>query len=300
MRTASVACTCIVVGLLAVPVATQAPTSARTDRGDLRHQIYVMEGALARAVQFGAKQVNREIRSFSPELFSLAGEAQAHGVYLDGYGVFFDVGVPILRQSMMWSLRQMMEPNDRGLRLGIDLLKRQVASERDPAKRHDIENAISRLELELSPQNSPLGGSPTDRPTAPPPGTAGSVGAALVGPEILVSGAAPAPQSPDAAATATARERAVMQDPNRAYTESVKNALIDAMIDYAHPMLLGADDWLTVAARDNAPRDTFAPQDPYEETVTILLRIKGADLAAYRAGKIDSAEAKKRVQIQEF
>ena len=72
------------------------------------------------------------------------------------------------------------------------------------------------------------------------------------------------------------------------------------MVDYAPPMLLSPDDWLTVAARDNAPRDTLAPQDPYEETVTILLRIKGADLAAYRSGRIDSAEAKKRVQIQEF
>ena len=296
MRTATVAFTAIVVGLLAVPIASQTPpTSAR----DLRRQIYAMEGALARAVQFGAKQVNREIRSFSPELFSLAGEAQAHGVYLDGYGVFFDVGVPILRQSMIWSLRQMMEPNDRGLRHGIDLLKQVVANERDPAKRHDIENAISRLELELGPQSPPFGASPAERSPAQPAGR-GNVGAALVSPDILVSGAPPATPPPDAAATATARERAVIKDPNRAYTEAVKNALIDAMIDFAVPMLLGPDEWLTVAARDNAPRDTFAPQDPYEETATILLRIKGADLAAYRTGKIDSAEAKKRVQIQEF
>ena len=137
-----------------------------------------MEGALARAVQFGAKQVNREIRSFSPELFSLAGEAQAHGVYLDGYGVFFDVGVPILRQSMMWSLRQMMEPNDRGLRYGIELLKQLVANERDPAKRHDIENAISQLELELGPQNSPFSGAPRTARRGRKPLGGGSVGAA--------------------------------------------------------------------------------------------------------------------------
>ena len=299
MRTASVAFTCIVVGLLAVPVATQTPAPAR----DLRRQIYAMEGALAKAVQFGAKQVNREIRSFSPELFSLAGEAQAHGVYLDGYGVFFDVGVPILRQSMIWSLRQMMEPNDPSLRRGIDLLKQLAANERDPAKRHDIENAINRFELELGPQSPPFGGAPTaapdDRAAAPQPAGRNAVGAALLSPQILV-GDAPAAPPRDAAATATARERVVMQDPNRAYTDAVKDALIDAMIDFAVPMLLAGDEWLTVAARDNAPRDTFAPQDPYEETVTILLRIKGADLAAYRTGKIDSAEAKKRVQIQEF
>ena len=258
-----------------------------------------MEGALARAVQFGAKQVNREIRSVSPELFSLAGEAQAHGVYLEGYGVFFDVGVPILRQSMIWSLRQMMEPNDPGLRRGIDLLKQLVANERDPAKRHDIENAISRLELELGPQSPPFGGAPTDRPAGPQP----------AGPLAL---SATRPLFPQFSSVTLRLRRHPTRLPPRGRRERCgddrirtgptptrcKNALIDAMIDFAVPMLLAGDEWLTVAARDNAPRDTFAPQDPYEETVTILLRIKGADLAAYRTGKIDSAEAKKRVQIK--
>jgi hypothetical protein len=92
----------------------------------------------------------------------------------------------------------------------------------------------------------------------------------------------------------------VLKDPNRAYTESVQRALVDAMIDYAQPMLISDEEWLTVAARDNEPRDTFAPQDPYEEVVTVLLRMKGADLSAYRTGKIDRDEAKQRVQIREF
>ena len=59
-----------------------------------------------------------------------------------------------------------------------------------------------------------------------------------------------------------------LQDPNRAYTEAVQRALIDAMIDYSAPMAIGPDQWLTVAARDNEPRDTLAPQDPFEEVVT--------------------------------
>ena len=78
-----------------------------------------------------------------------------------------------------------------------------------------------------------------------------------------------------------------LQDPNRIYTEAVQRAIIDAMIDYARRCCIRPDEWLTVAARDNVPRDTLAPQDPFEEIVTILLRIKGADLAAYRAGQID-------------
>ena len=47
-------------------------------------------------------------------------------------------------------------------------------------------------------------------------------------------------------------------------------------------------------------RDNLAPPDPHEEIVTILLRIKGSDLAAYRAGQIDRDQVRKRVQVQEF
>ena len=61
-----------------------------------------------------------------------------------------------------------------------------------------------------------------------------------------------------------------------------------------------ADEFLTVAARDNMQRDTLAPPDPHEEIVTILLRIKGSDLVAYRAGQLDRDEVRKRVQVKEF
>jgi hypothetical protein len=55
-----------------------------------------------------------------------------------------------------------------------------------------------------------------------------------------------------------------------------------------------------VAARDNEGRDTLAPQDPLEEVVTMIYRIKGADLIAYRAGQISRDEARKRVQVSQF
>jgi hypothetical protein len=91
-----------------------------------------------------------------------------------------------------------------------------------------------------------------------------------------------------------------LMDTNRRYTEQVQRALIDAMIDFSAPMSIGSDEWLTVAARDNERRDSLAPQDPYEEVVTVLLRIKGSDLKDYRSGKIDKVEARKRVRIGEF
>ena len=90
----------------------RAAPSGQSIRSELRHQIYTMEGALARAVAFGAQRLNREIRSVVPEMIALSGEPQARGVYLEGYGVFFDVGVPVLHQSMVWSLRTMLGPDD--------------------------------------------------------------------------------------------------------------------------------------------------------------------------------------------
>ena len=34
------------------------------------------------------------------------------------------------------------------------------------------------------------------------------------------------------------------------------------MIENSGPLALGADEWLTVAARDNVPRDPLIPSDP--------------------------------------
>jgi hypothetical protein len=84
------------------------------------------------------------------------------------------------------------------------------------------------------------------------------------------------------------------------YTESVQSAIMEAMTEQAHIFNIKPDEFLTVAARDNMLRDSFAPLDPYEEVVTILLRLKGSDLAALRAGQIDQAELKKRIEVREF
>ena len=70
------------------PVAVQATAPKLSSLDEMRHHIYVMEGALARAVDFGAKQLNREILAVMPGVFMLEGEARARGVHLDGYGVF--------------------------------------------------------------------------------------------------------------------------------------------------------------------------------------------------------------------
>src|SRR5262245_22135169 len=107
-----------------------------------------------------------------------------------------------------------------------------------------------------------------------------------------ISAPRPAPMPPADGLWAT--------DPNRAYTDAVTRALVDAMIDYSTPMVIPADQFLTVAARDDEGRDSLAPQDPLEEVVTMIYRIKGSDQQAYRAGRIDRDEVRKRVQVTQF
>ena len=113
---------------------------------EMRHHIYVMEGALARAVDYGAKQLNREILAVMPGVFMLEGEARARGVYLDGYGVFFDVRVPMMRQSMMWSLRMMMDQDDAANQAAINELRKSCRASPIRRTRASLEKAVRQLE----------------------------------------------------------------------------------------------------------------------------------------------------------
>jgi hypothetical protein len=263
----------------AQPGRAQEPAAKPVDLAELRRHIYVMEGALAGAVNFGASRLTREVRTVIPDLFVLAGEAQARGVYLEGYGVFFDVEVPMLRQSMMWSLRTMMDQDDQAIQTAINDLRTYLKGVPNASTRASLETALKRLEL----QAAAVGG-------IQPRMASRSADAQVAAQGTNVS----------AGAGLGSVEKAWAQDPNRAYTESVQRALIDAMLDYSPAMAIPGDQWLTVAARDNERRDRLAPQDPFEEVVTVLMKIKGNDLQAYRAGKIDKEEARRRVKVGEF
>ncbi len=259
---------------------------------DLRHHIYVMEGALARAVDYGAKQLNREILAVMPGVFMLEGEARARGVHLDGYGVYFDVRVPMMRQSMMWSLRMMLDQDDAQMQNSINEIRRSLQGVTDPATRASLERLLKQLESRSAmPRNA--GNTPVS-PGIVTPETTTAVGS---GAGVAVGMSAAPPPRP---AASPAANNLWAKDPNRAYTEAVTRALVDAMIDYSTPMQIGADQWLTVAARDDEGRDSLSPPDPLEEIVTMIYRIKGSDLQEYRQGRIDRDEVRKRVQVSQF
>lgn len=245
-----------------------------------RYDMKVMEGALVAAVRHGAEVLGAQLKPYNPNLVLLTGMARARGFLLDSYGAFFDVEIPALRESVAWSIRTMATEPDPYLAQWLSGLRRNVAQVADAAARKRLEQNIAQIEEQL--RGSDMPGAPrTAQPAAPQASGAQRVSAATIAQED----AAPAPPPP------------VLKDPNALYTETVKNALIDAMLDYSGPMGIGADEWLTIAARD--AEGPLSPSEPYD-AVTILLRIKGSDLAAFRADRITRDEARKRVDVREI
>jgi len=165
----------------------------------------------------------------------------------------------------------------------------------DPATRASLERLLKQLERQAPGAAMPRSGGVGIASEAVPPNAAVPVGSGAAG----ASGLSPTPAAGRPPAP-VARDSMWAKDPNRAYTEAVTRALVDAIIDYSAPMQIGGDQWLTVAARDDEGRDSLSPPDPLEEVVTMIYRIKGSDLQDYRQGRIDRDEVRKRVQVSQF
>jgi hypothetical protein len=247
-----------------------------------RYQIKVMEGVLQGAVRHGADVLSAELRPINPNLVLLTGMARARGTVLEGYGIFFDVEIPALRESVAWSIRTMaLEPDPLVFR-SLEQLKRLAAGLPDTAARASLQQAIAELESRMGPDT--LAGA-----SAPRDATAG--GARRVSEDHAGFAAAPS--------TEAARQSlpAPPEDPNEMYTRAVKDALIDAMLDHSGPMEIAGGEWLTVAARDaDGP---LGPGEPYD-AMTLVLRIKGSDLEDFRAGRLTREQARGRVDVREF
>ena len=220
------------------------------------------------------------------DMLLLSGAPQVRGFRLDGYGVIFDVEVPALRRSMAWSLRTMNETAGVLVR-DLQRMRAVLDSIPDPRARAEFERTLQRVQQQVAPM-PPMAPEPGAGPGPTAPATPGTVSAASIGPGATVA-TSPAQQ----------RDAALVLDPSEAYTQEVKGALIEAMIENSGPLTIGADEWLTVAARDNVQVDRFMPGDP-SEVMTIVLRAKGSDLAAYRAQRITIDEMRKRVLVSEF
>src|SRR5580765_1773168 len=268
----------IVVGF-APSAFAQAPLS-EADQVKSRQKISMMESVLESAVANGADSLMRAVRVvMPPDALMLTGAPSARGFRLEGYGVFFDVEVPTIRPTMAFTLRQMVDQNGLGAAAAVNQLKAYIATVQDPRQRATLDRALRRLELQVGP----VGPVPQDASAS-----ARTVGASTVTAQTTVAPVA-----------APAVDPQVIEDPNAAYTREVSTAIVDAMIENSGPLPIAENEWLTVAARDNIRPDRLVPGDT-SNISSIVFRIKGVDLAAFRAGRMALDEARKHVEITQF
>jgi hypothetical protein len=74
-----------------------------------RLQFQLMEGVLANAVRQGAVEVVMRAQTMTIGALFM-GEAKAKGFPLDGYGVVFDIEIPIIRESAVIASQMMVPP----------------------------------------------------------------------------------------------------------------------------------------------------------------------------------------------
>lgn len=245
--------------LLAMPSAAAAqardPEALRR-----RNQIRIMEGVLVQAVRLGAEHVSRQLEQFEPAgSTALLGVPRARGFVLPPYGVFFDVEIPDMNQSLVWSVMVMQRDRQMGDALG------------------SLQTALKALPPGSASQQAQLALQAIERTIGTPTATRASAG-------DIPQAQQPVPGQ----MTAT-----TMPSPDVMYAEAVKDSLVDVMLDHSLQMRLGADEWLTVAARDNGGAMSGALTD----SVTITLRVKGSDLAMYHAGG-DAIRAEIRAKVK--
>jgi hypothetical protein len=276
------------------PAPATATASADRNRqlgSDARYKVRVMEGVLEKSVQQAAFRLNEQLQRVSPDLIQLAGAAHARGYRLEGYGLFFDVEVPAaMRQTMGWTAR-VMRQQQHGVSEALGSLKR-LTGELDPKSRAEAERAMQQIELVVRPM-------PKVRVERPMAGSGAAVEAAtstMVAPEPASAAPAPEADKPPMAAPSEA-DALLARSPDLAYEEHVREALIGAMLDWGALLPLGPDEWLTVAARDN--QDVVMP-GAAPDVVTIILRVKGSDLADRLAGRLTPDELRRRVDVREF
>jgi hypothetical protein len=240
------------------------------------YHIRQLEGVLTNAVKAGASTMAYQLQMAEPSLF-VTTTARTRGFELEGYGVFFDVDVPAMLQSAVFSVQVRQDQLQY-----VETLRAAIADVKvNPQMRRVAEMELARLQrLGLGPAV------PSQPVAAPQPAAQGVVSA----------------QTTDVPATADAKMVSApvaplpdLRDPNERYTEAIKDKLIDAMLAYGTALRLGDEEWLVIAAR--ATSGDLMPGQ-LDDAASILLRVKGADLNAHATQKISREEVIKRIEIK--
>jgi hypothetical protein len=227
--------------------------SAVPDAQERRRNIRYMEGVLAQAVRVGAEQVSKELERIDPNASTvLLGSPRARGFMLDGHGIFFDVEVPDMDQSIVRSL--VMTQREQLIGNAADSLRQAISSMPEGQTMQQVQLALKFL---------------------------------------TGTGATKDPQAASSPAPAQVVAPAILTDPRKVYRTEVIDSLVGAMLGYSVQMNLAPDEWLTVAARGVEPGGPF---QGLQESTTVIVRVKGADLAIYHSDQSRRAEIREKVK----
>jgi hypothetical protein len=244
----------------------------RTQADQLRYPIATMERVLENAVEHGASVWRDRLQAIFPVQTLLLDNARVRGYRLEEYGMFFDIDVPSLEMTMFSAFR-MLDQNGLGLQSALNQLRTYVQSQ--AAGDANLQQALKRIELQFVP-TVPIG------PVGDVPGARNAAGSASVA----------ADQAPTVAPSDP-----ILDNPEEVYRAEVMQAVVDALLDYSAPLGLTADEWLTVAVRRNEVRPRIALESNAQ---TVVARVRGRDLSAFRAGQLTRDEAIKRVELRVF
>jgi exonuclease VII small subunit len=256
--------------IAAAPALAQT-ASEEAEAREQRYQIGVLERVLEGAVEHGVTVVRDRLQALAqtPADLLVSDNAHARGFRLEGYGVFFDVSVPSF-YSTLWTTIRTLDQND----LGLDSAMRQL--QQVVKGNANAEQALKRVELQMAP----VARQPSDPSIVDARNLAGATAS---------TGADPgARQPPDP----------ILSDPDEAYRTEVMMALKDAMLDHSGSLGIGANEWLTIAARGNDDRPRLAPADGNSRTR--IIRLRGSDLSAYLARQITKEEAKEKIEVKVY
>jgi hypothetical protein len=280
--------------LSAQTVPSPSPTPAA--QKESRYQIGVMERVLEGAVEHGVTNIRDRLQTLGPTELLIADNARARGFRLDGYGVFFDVLVPSFDTTVLWAART-LDQNDLGLTSALKALQENVQRSGDPS----LEQALRRVEIQINPGGAVAGA------------TRGGTASGAENPVTLIApqpNGAPAASSERIVTASSVDEARTPAPPARpdtilssasldeAYRKEVVNALMDVMLEHSSALAIAPNEWLTVAARRNEERPRLAPADT--DSRTIVIRLKGADLAAFLARQISKDDVVKQFDVRVF
>jgi len=141
---------CLVLILVATSVSSQAQPSSevaagRAESSQLRFQLRVVERAFEETVEHSARNFASSMEEATPGAARFMGNTGAHGFRLDGYGLFFDVQIPVLRRSLSWVFRHLNRgPSELGPTL--QSLRQHMRSFDNVDVRDSLEEALRSIE----------------------------------------------------------------------------------------------------------------------------------------------------------